>query len=131
MDGKLFLEIIKMKELSDARKPNMAAELDWYILKDGNPVRVTYEEFLTSLPNEGKDDSINNVARTNTINGEVHTDFVRQPIGRDVNGRPLLFESIIFGGTQDGYTRPYATREEAIMGHTDVVQHAIDNVQKD
>jgi len=37
-------------------------------------------------------------------------------------GRPLIFETMIFGGTHDGEQRRYATEEEALAGHVETVE---------
>lgn len=36
------------------------------------------------------------------------------------NGKPLLFETMIFGGKEDGYTERYSTWDEAVKGHKSV-----------
>lgn len=38
---------------------------------------------------------------------------------------PLLFETMIFGGKNDGFTKRYATWEEAERGHTEAVKIAV------
>ena len=35
--------------------------------------------------------------------------------------RPILFETMIFGGEHDQYQERYATREEAVEGHARAV----------
>jgi hypothetical protein len=32
-------------------------------------------------------------------------------------GEPLLYETMIFGGKEDGYQKRYSTRENALVGH--------------
>jgi hypothetical protein len=39
-------------------------------------------------------------------------------------GAPILFETMIFGGIKDGEQRRYATREEALNGHWQMVDLA-------
>jgi hypothetical protein len=44
----------------------------------------------------------------------------------DDHGPPLLFETMIFGGAQDGYQERYATWDEAVEGHAiavDIAHH--------
>jgi hypothetical protein len=64
------------------------------------------------------------VAHTTTKTGaEVSTIF----LGLDHafgSGKPLLFETMIFGGAQDGYCDRYATWDEAEAGHVRAVQLA-------
>jgi hypothetical protein len=49
-------------------------------------------------------------------------------LGLDYNfwerGRPLLWETMIFGGRHDKYCRRYATREDALAGHACAVKIA-------
>lgn len=44
-------------------------------------------------------------------------------------GPPLLYETMIFGGREDGYCERYATREEAELGHVEAVARAKESVQ--
>jgi len=34
-----------------------------------------------------------------------------------IGGEPLLFETMIFGGEEDGYQNRYSTWDEAVKGH--------------
>lgn len=38
------------------------------------------------------------------------------------NGKPLLFETMIFGGVHDGYMDRYTMRDEALIGHVRAVK---------
>ena len=54
--------------------------------------------------------------------GDVHVSTVF--LGLDYNwgtGKPLLFETMIFGGERDGETERYATWNEAEKGHKKIV----------
>ena len=57
-----------------------------------------------------------------TINGvRVSTVF----LGLDYSfggSKPLLFETMIFGGKNEGYQERYSTKEEAIKGHKEAVK---------
>jgi hypothetical protein len=56
------------------------------------------------------------VAKTDTPNGKVSTVF----LGLNHNwgdGPPLLFETMVFGGTLDGDMDRYSTYEQAEAGH--------------
>ena len=56
------------------------------------------------------------IAKTSTQNGDVSTMF----LGIDHqwgDGLPLLYETMIFGGPEDGYQDRYTTRNEAVAGH--------------
>lgn len=41
------------------------------------------------------------------------------------NGPPLIFETMIFGGDQDGETARYSTQEDAIRGHNEIVSELL------
>jgi hypothetical protein len=41
-----------------------------------------------------------------------------------LNGPPLLFETMIFGGPHDQYQDRYATRDEALAGHAKAMRIA-------
>lgn len=41
------------------------------------------------------------------------------------SGPPLLFETMIFGGLQDGAQRRYSTRAAALVGHEEMVTIAL------
>jgi hypothetical protein len=60
------------------------------------------------------------VAFTTTRTAEVSTVFLglNHQYG---SGPPLLFETMIFGGTHDGYSDRYATWDEAEAGHARAV----------
>jgi len=60
------------------------------------------------------------VAKTKIGDSDVSTVF----LGLDHNygdGRPLLFETMIFGGKSNGFQERYSTWEEAEKGHIEVV----------
>ena len=43
-------------------------------------------------------------------------------------GEPVLYESLWFGGPNDGDMRRYKTREEAIKGHIEMLAEISDNI---
>jgi hypothetical protein len=50
-------------------------------------------------------------------------------LGLDHNfgrGRPILFETLVFGGPLDGTMERYSTWDEAEIGHTDMLQRVTD-----
>jgi hypothetical protein len=91
-----------------------------YILdKDGNPVPernflkwAMWLEFSHLSP-----DKDNRIIAKDYI-GEVHisTVFLGLDHGWD-GGKPLLWETMIFGGDHDSYQRRYTSREDAEEGH--------------
>ena len=57
------------------------------------------------------------VARNSHNGVEVSTVFLVMEHGTDELGRPLLFESMVFGGPHDGIQFRYSTWEDAEVGH--------------
>lgn len=51
----------------------------------------------------------------------VSTVFLGLDHSFSLNGLPILFETIIFGGSHDQYMDRYHTRDEAIAGHAKAV----------
>jgi hypothetical protein len=90
-----------------------------YILKDGKPIpepdaRKWGRWFQ-------KADRV--VEKTTIGEAQVSTVFLGSDhnFGRD-GGRPVLWETMIFGGPHDQYQARYASRERAEAGHAAVVQ---------
>lgn len=61
------------------------------------------------------------VARTDTKNGQISTVFlgVDHSFG---DGPPLLFETLVFGGTLNDEQERYSTWDEAVAGHKKMVE---------
>ena len=57
------------------------------------------------------------VGRASHNGVEVSTVFLAMEHGRDLSGRPILFETMVFGGPHDGFQQRYCTWEEAEAGH--------------
>jgi len=57
------------------------------------------------------------VARNSHNGVEVSTVFLGRAHGTDERGRPILFESMVFGGPRDGMQFRYSTWEDAEVGH--------------
>lgn len=75
--------------------------IEWAKEFDGSPIHVD----LTQLPN----------------NVSVSTVF----LGIDHNygdGKPILFETMIFGGEHDGYQKRYSTWGQAEQGHKEAIE---------
>lgn len=61
------------------------------------------------------------IAKTKIGKSEISTVF----LGLDHSfggNKPLLFETMVFGGTLDGEQNRYSTREESIKGHEEMVK---------
>jgi hypothetical protein len=50
-------------------------------------------------------------------NVKVSTVFLGLDHNYSLDGPPLLYETMIFGGEHDQYQERYATRDEALAGH--------------
>lgn len=84
---------------------------DWYILdKNHNPVKVDVISGAASM----EDDRL--VASTTVGEANISTVF----LGFDHNfgnGPPILFETMVFGGFEDGFQERYTTWAKAEAGH--------------
>lgn len=85
-----------------------------YILDGKTPIEVPDQDFLEwAMVHEVQD---NIVGRTQIEDILVSTIF----LGLDqsfMRSKPLLFETMIFGGEHDGYQVRYETWNEAAIGH--------------
>jgi hypothetical protein len=55
--------------------------------------------------------------------GDAHVSTVLLMLDHDfMNDRPVIFETMIFGGKFDGWQWRYCTREEAVEGHREAVE---------
>jgi hypothetical protein len=86
---------------------------DWYDL-DGNPVgRDDWERMWDDFENR-------QIARTQV--GDVDISTVWLGLNHQFgDGPPLIFETMIFGGTHDEWQWRYATKEAALAGHDQAV----------
>jgi hypothetical protein len=70
---------------------------------------------------EWLEQSENRVLKQDTLSSGVRVSTVFVGIDYNFNfyrsGRPLLWETMIFGGHHDGYCQRYATRKDALAGH--------------
>ena len=94
---------------------------DWYDI-DGNPVK------LQQLNNKLGNPEYRHIGRHEipTRQGNILVSTVW--IGLDHNygdGPPLIFETMIFGGDRDQECHRYSTRQEAVEGHSLVVQSVL------
>lgn len=94
---------------------------DWkhYIIQNGLMVEVdfaTWTAWFEHMPEERM------LERTVTPNGDVSTIFLGMDHGFGLTKRKLLFETMIFGGTEDGNMWRTATLGEAKANHARVVE---------
>jgi len=94
----------------------------FYILKGREPVPATAQEWAMWYEAAHEDGSIS-LAHDTIGEASVSTVFLGldQRLGRDDGGPPILFETLIFGGDNDGDGRRYSTWDEAMAGHQEYV----------
>ena len=93
----------------------------WYILKDKTPVPISnVVEWAMWFQLADADGS--RVVGNWTF-GDTHISTVFLGIDHQFGGGPpMLFETMIFGGTQAGYQARYSTWDEAQEGHMEICQ---------
>lgn len=85
--------------------------IGYYIL-DGERRVVSCDDFYKFSKFMGM-----RVGRSSHNGVEVSTVFLGMEHGQDELGRPILFETLVFGGPHDGMQCRYCTWEEAEAGH--------------
>ena len=50
--------------------------------------------------------------------------------GIEGTGRPILWETVVFGGIENGYRELYHTKDEAIAGHKQAVEMVRQNLKE-
>lgn len=92
---------------------------DWYVLDDDNNV-VGPVDLMEAARFHKSDRRF--VAKTKVYEGcEVSTVFLGLD-HRFGDGPPLVFETLVFGGTEDGEGDRYSTYAEAVAGHARFVE---------
>lgn len=94
----------------------------WYILDSNNDPQLVDVMTAAYWFEDRANDSKRIVARTDINEGcFVSTVFlcIDHSLG---DSEPLLYETMIFGGTNDGICRRYSNKTEALKGHQEVVQ---------
>ena len=91
----------------------------YYILKDKKPVKVD------NVAEWAKKFEANNRRVAETMVGDIRVSTVFLGLDHSFGGnKPLLFETMIFGGERDQYQDRYSTWEEAEKGHEKAVKLA-------
>jgi hypothetical protein len=75
-------------------------------------------EYVQSL---NQDSLFGRVSVTETHDGDIRVSTVFLGIDHGFGGKPLLFETMVFGGRLNGYQCRYGTYDEAVEGHWDTV----------
>ena len=91
---------------------------DFYKLEGHEAVPATLEEMGHAL----EDKDARTVARTETDNGVVSTVFLCINHSYAAGDPPLLFETLVMGGTFDDAQVRYTTWDEAVAGHAEMVR---------
>lgn len=88
-----------------------------YILKDKIPVRVDdttdWAKQFEAMDRRVAEDVIGGVRISTVFLGMDHSFW---------GGTPILFETMVFGGENDGYQERYCTWEQAEQGHQGVIE---------
>ncbi len=87
--------------------------IDWYILDEKhNPFKVDLLTGARALEYTNRHVDVTNIGDV-----RISTVFLGLDHGYGRAGPPLLFETMIFGGENDGYQERYCTWDEASRGH--------------
>lgn len=88
---------------------------------DGEPVKVddlmVWAEWFESANRQVASDSVGDVI--------VSTVFLGLDHNWNNGGDPVLWETMIFGGSHDGYCDRYSSRAEALAGHASALAMAL------
>ena len=96
---------------------------NWYILNEDHTTKsASVEEYILWNKTYGKNRMKVKREKIKEKDCEVSTVFLGLDHAHGKNKKPLLFETMIFGGEKDGDMWRYETWEEAIKGHKDVVK---------
>ena len=97
-----------------------------YILDDdGNPVladTLTWARWFETHERHVADTDLGAYGRVSTVFLGLDHNFLG--IVNPITYRPILWETMVFGGPLDGETRRYASRAEAQDGHDEMVAEA-------
>lgn len=87
-----------------------------YILENNKPVEAADEKQFFDWMSKNKV-----MARERSSESMISTVFLGFDHGGS-SGKPLLFETMIFGGEHDGYQKRHFEYDEAIKEHNDAVE---------
>ena len=96
-----------------------------YILKDKKPVLVDLMTWARQF-----DDANRIVEKTDIGTVFISTVFLGLDHNYGDEGPPILFETLVFGGALDGEMDRYATWDEAVVGHKEMVAR-VETTQKE
>ena len=101
----------------------------WYIENDdGTHTTATVEEYAAVYSGSGEHKRV--VAKTRyeegTVTVEISTVFLGLDHSFGMEGPPVLYETMVFGGKLSDHQERYHTREEAFRGHQRWVKRVVD-----
>jgi hypothetical protein len=102
---------------------------DKYILVDGKPVREPDLIKWAKWFETSREERI--VLKNKILKGTVEVSTVFLGLDHSFGrGRPLIYETMIFGGKYDDYQDRYSTKEEAVAGHAQAMKLALSGWSK-
>ena len=88
----------------------------YYILENKIPMPASLEEWAANFEN------INNRrVKETSLDGNIRVSTVFLGLDHSIEGPPVLFETMVLGGTHDFFQERYSTYEEAEKGHEEAV----------
>jgi hypothetical protein len=111
---------------ADARTPRSATTLEWAIGFEGAQKRFKDDARVPTQAGDGWAQ----VAQDHLSTSRVSTVFLGVDMSVLPDSRPLLFETVVFGGALDGEMARYSTWDEAESGHKTIVERVRAGKQK-
>lgn len=92
----------------------------FYALRDGQPVRVGAHEWATWFETSAQE----RVVARDEVRKDVSVSTVFLGIDHSFTAgdAPVLWETMVFGGTYDELQRRYTSREDAVNGHAEILR---------
>lgn len=95
--------------------------MDKYILQEGDviyePDLIKWAQWFETADRNIALTHIGDAVVSTVFLGVDHSFYFVFENGRPHNPHPILFETMIFGGEQNGYQERYHTLEDAMLGH--------------
>ncbi len=94
-----------------------------YYKRDGTPYpNNSQKEALNAWVNDLENEDYKRVGLTEINEVKVSTVWLGLDHSFGIGEKPLIFETMIFGGAHNGYQERYSTEEEAREGHKRAVE---------
>ncbi len=102
-----------------------------YYKRDGTPYPNTSQnEALNAWAKDLENDDYKRVGWTEVNEVKISTVWIGLDHSFGIGEKPLIFETMIFGGIHNGYQERYSTEEEAQEGHQRAVQMVKEDNEK-